>query len=181
MKVILRIALFCWLANGSLVGGLARAQWEGWDYNFDREVKPWAEMQTQIPAYPKDDSLIPLDIGAATPHQFFVDGKSVSVSDDGVVRYTLVVKAAGGAVNVSFEGIRCLTRERKHYAIGRDDGTWVRARNPQWRYIRPKQIDTQYLTLATEYFCRGKIMVESAEQIVQALRRGPSRNYSGTD
>lgn len=175
MKTPLRITLICWLVAGLFAVGSATAQWEGWDYNFDREIKPWTEMQTQIPAYPGDENLISLDVGAATPHRFFVDAKSVSVSKDGIVRYTLVVKAAGGATNVSFEGIRCLTRERKYYAIGRDDKTWVRARNPHWRYIEPKQIDTQYMTLAAEYFCRGKIMVESAEEIVQALRRGPSR------
>ena len=167
--------LACWAAAGLLAAGPARGQWEGWDYTFDREIKSWTEMQAQIPAYPKDDTLIPLDVGAATPHRFFIDGKSVSIGSDGVVRYTLVIKTAGGATNVSFEGIRCETREQKYYAIGRNDGSWVRARNPQWKRIEYKQVNAQHITLYAEYVCNGKFMMESAGQIVQALRRGPAR------
>lgn len=167
--------LACWAAAGLLAAGPVHGQWDGWDYTFDREIKSWTEMQAQIPAYPKDDTLIPLDVGAATPHRFFIDGKSVSTGSDGVVRYTLVIKTAGGATNVSFEGIRCETREQKYYAIGRSDGTWARARNPQWKRIEFKEINSQHITFYSEYACDGKFMLESAEQIVQALRRGPAR------
>ncbi len=170
------VYLACCAAVTALVSaGPSQAQWDGWDYNYDREIKPWAEMQQQIPAYPKDETLISLDVGAATSHRFFIDGKSISAGSDGVVRYTLVIKAAGGATNVSFEGIRCETREQKYYAIGHREGTWARARNPQWRHIEFKHINAHHITLYGEYLCRGKNMVESAEQIVQALRRGPSR------
>lgn len=175
MKTI-RIKLACWAAAGWLAAGPALAQWDGWDYTFDREITPWAEMQQQLPAYPADENLIALDVGAATAHRFFVDGKSVSTGADGVVRYTLVIKTAGGASNVSFEGMRCESREQKYYAIGRNDRTWARARNPQWRYIEFQNINAQHITLYREYLCRGKFMVESAEQIVQVLRRGPTRH-----
>ena len=174
MKTI-RIQLACWAAAGWLVAVPALAQWEGWDYTFDREVTPWAELQQQLPEYPADENLIPLDVGAATTHRFFVDGKSVSVGKDGVARYTLVIKTAGGASNVSFEGIRCESREQKYYAIGRNDRTWARARNPQWRYIEFREVNAQHLTLHREYLCRGKYLVESAALIVQALRRGPQQ------
>lgn len=175
MKTI-RIELACWAVAGWLAAVPAIAQWEGWDYTFDREITPWAELQQQIPTYPVDENLIPLDVGAATAHRFFIDGKSVSVGKDGVARYTLVIKTAGGASNVSFEGIRCESREQKYYAIGRSDRTWARARNPQWRYIEFQSINAQHITLYGEYLCRRKIMVESAEQIIRDLRRGPSRN-----
>lgn len=155
--------------------GAAPAQtlWEGWDYKFDREITPWAEMQQQLPAYPDDANLLKLDVGSATPHHYFVDAKSVSTGADGVVRYTMVIKASGGAVNVSFEGIRCESREQKYYAIGRSDKTWVRARNPQWRHIQPKDYTAHHITLTRDFMCRGKLMVESAEQIVRDLRAGP--------
>ena len=92
-----------------------------------------------------------------------------------MVRYTLVIKAAGGSTNVSFEGIRCESREQKYYAIGRSDRTWTRARNPQWRPIEFREINAQHITLYGEFLCRRQIMVESAEQIVRALRRGSGR------
>lgn len=172
----LGIKLACWVVAGWLAAGPVRAQWEGWDYSYDREIIPWAEMQQQLPAFPADENLIPLDVGAATPHRFFVDGKSVSAGQDGIARYTLVIKAAGGAVNVSFEGIRCESREQKYYAVGRSDRTWARARNPQWRYIEFQEVNAQHITLYREFLCRGKIMVESAEEMVRALRRGPQRS-----
>lgn len=158
-----------------LAAGPARAQWDGWDYTFDREVKPWAEMQAQIPPYPKDDTLIPLNVGAANSHRYFIDSKSVSAGSDGVVRYTMVVRTSGGATNVSFEGIRCDTREQKYYALGRSDGSWTRARNPQWRYIEFKQANNAHLVFYGEYACKGRMMVDSAAQILQALRHGTQR------
>jgi hypothetical protein len=155
----------------------AQSQWDGWDYSFDREVTPWNEMQAQLPAYPQDGTLLPLNVSAVTSHRFFVDEKSVSVGKDGVVRYTLVIKTSGGATNVSFEGIRCETREQKYYAIGRADGSWVRAKNPHWRYIEFQHVNAHHFTLYGEYACEGKLVRGSAEQIVRALRRGlePSR------
>ena len=165
---------------GLLFSGLAQAQWEGWDYAFDREIKPWSEMQAQLPGYPVDENLIPLDVGAATPHRFFVDSKSVSVDADSVVRYTLVIKTAGGATNVSYEGIRCASREQKYYAIGRADKTWVRARRPQWHFIERKQVNAHHITLYDDYMCRGKIIMETAPQIIELLRRGPpDRGFGG--
>lgn len=163
-----------------LLAAHAMAQWEGWDYDFDREIKPWAEMQGRLPAYPTDQNLILLDVSAVTPHRFFVDAASVSVGNDEVVRYTLMIKTAGGATNVSFEGIRCATREQKYYAIGRSDKTWVRARNPQWRPIAFKDVNAQHFTLYSEFMCNGKFMMESTEQIVQALRRGPQQSGGGS-
>ncbi|MBX3652213.1 MAG: CNP1-like family protein [Burkholderiales bacterium] len=154
---------------------LAQSQWDGWDYKFDREITSWAEMQSQLPPYPADGSLIPLDVGSVSSHRFFVDGRSVSADKDGVVRYTLVIKTSGGATNVSFEGIRCETREQKYYAIGRAGGGWVRARNPHWKYIEFKEVNAHHITLYGEFACNGKFVRGTAEQIVQALRRGPVR------
>lgn len=153
----------------------AQSQWEGWDYTFDREIRPWAEMQAQLPAYPRDETLLPIDVGAVTTHRFLVDAKSVSTGSDGVVRYTLVIKTSGGATNVSFEGIRCETREQKYYAIGRSDGSWARARNPQWRRIEFQHVNAHHMTLYGEYFCRGKFLRGNAAQLVETLRRGPER------
>ena len=180
---LLRGAAASWLVLASVFGLLpaapALAQWEGWDYNFDREITPWAEMQGQLPAFPAERNLIPLNVSAVTPHQFFVDAESVSAGNDGVVRYTLAVRTAGGSTNITFEGIRCESREQKYYAIGRSDKTWVRARNPQWRPIVFRDVNAQHLTLYNVFMCRGKFMMESTEQIVQALRRGPQRSGAG--
>ncbi len=148
----------------------ALAQWSGWDYDYDREKKPWTEIQALIPPYPKEGTLIEFEAGAASPHRFFIDGNSISVGEDGVVRYTMVVKTAGGATNVSFEGVRCATREHKIYALGRSDATWARPRNPQWRPIEYQEVNRQYLTLYSDFFCPGTVPVKSAGDAVKRLR-----------
>lgn len=175
MKMPIRMVLAAAVAAVFSTTTLAQSQWEGWDYSFDREIKPWAEMQAQLPAYPGDGTLLPIDVSAVTTHRFFVDEKSVSTGSDGVVRYTLVIKTSGGATNVSFEGIRCETREQKYYAIGRADGSWTRARDPRWRRIEFQHVNAHHLTLYGEYFCQGKFVRGNATQLVQALRRGPDR------
>jgi hypothetical protein len=86
-----------------------------------------------------------------------------------VVRYTLVVMAAGGATNVSYEGIRCELRQQKYYAVGRADGKWVRARNPQWRRIEQQDVNRHHNVLYSDYLCSGKQPVTSVREVLQRL------------
>jgi len=160
------------LAAALLLPVPAAAQWEGWDYDFDQEKKPWIEIQAQIPPYPKPQNLIKFEAGAASPHQFYIDSQSISVGGDGAVRYTLVIRTAGGATNVSFEGMRCDTREQKYYATGRGDGSWARARNPQWRHIEYQEVNQQHWALYSDFFCKGKVAVKSAKEALDRLKYG---------
>jgi hypothetical protein len=150
------------------------AQWAGWDYDNDREIKPWSELQAKIPPYPKDPELIQFDAGSATAHRFFIDPGSLSIGEDGVVRYIMVIRTGGGASNVTFEGMRCETREQKTYAIGHHDGTWSRARDPQWRRIEYREVNRHHGVLYREFFCRGKFAARSVNDIVSALRYPPA-------
>lgn len=148
----------------------AAAQSSRFDEDYDDENKPWTEIQAQIPAYPKDDRLIPFQVSPADPSQYFMDPDSVSVGADGVVRYTVVIRTQGGAHNVSFEGIRCSTRERKLYAFGRRDGTWSRARASEWKSIESTRQDMRQRVLYDDFFCADKSVVKSREEAIAALR-----------
>ena len=150
----------------------AHAQWSGWDAEFDEETKSWKEIQAKIPPYPKAQNLILLDAGKGTSHTFYVDAASVSVGEDGVVRYTTVVKTAGGATNVTFEGMRCETREGKLYALGHKDGTWARARDAKWQRILLRELKPHRYVLYREFFCPSPAKPTSAKVAVDALRRG---------
>lgn len=87
------------------------------------------------------------------------------------MRYTLVVKAAGGATSVSFEGIRCESREQKYYATGRPDGTWSRARSPQWRLIeRLGANNRHHHVLYWDYLCTDGLPVRSVREMLERLR-----------
>jgi len=149
------------------------AQWAAWDDDFDQEKKGWKEIQAQIPPYPKPDALIPFDVGGTGRHQIFIDGSSISRGEDGVMRYTSVIKAAGGATNVTFEGMRCETREHKLYALGHNDGTWARARDPKWKRIASTDAAApHYGMLYRDYLCPSRYSLPAPRDVITALKLG---------
>jgi hypothetical protein len=150
----------------------ASGQWAGWDYDFDEEKKTWKEIQTRIPPYPQAGNLVLLEVGPDTGHRFYVDAASISRGEDGVMRYTAVVKAAGGATNVTFEGMRCETREHKVYALGRNDSTWVRARDSKWAPIAYRERAPYQSTLFRDYLCPSRFRLPAPTDVVAALKRG---------
>jgi len=160
------------LAAVALAGSVctASAQWREWDADFDEGRKEWKEIEARIPAYPRDADLIRFAAGGVAAHRYHIDARSLSVGEDGVVRYTLVVKAAGGATNVTFEGIRCEERERKIYAVGHPDGNWARARSPQWRRIDLQDADPIHRVLYTEYLCDGRWPVRNEREVLRKFR-----------
>ena len=110
-----------------------------------------------------------IDIGTPSPNAFFVDEDSVGVGADGVVRYTLVVIGSGGARNVSYEGLRCATGERRFYAFGRLDKTWGKARTNQWAAIRGGT-NNHHVELYTNYMCDGVVVLSKVEDILRRMR-----------
>jgi len=143
----------------------------GYKGNFE-EDRPWEEQKAVLPPYPKSENLIKVDVGTATSFEFFVDATAVAVGQDGVVRYTLIARSHSGAMNVSYEGIRCKTRERKLYALGRGDNTWSLARDSRWAPIIGSRANRQQATLADDFFCQFGGIARTAEEAVRALRRG---------
>jgi len=143
-----------------------------WEADFDEDTKSWKEIEAQIPPYPREQNLILVEAGSETSHRFYVDAASVSVGKDGVVRYTTVVKTSGGATNVSFEGMRCETREQKLYALGHRDGTWARARDPKWQRIVLRDLQPHRYMLYREFFCASRTQPTPPKQALDALRRG---------
>lgn len=88
-------------------------------------------------------------------HRFAVDPTSVTQGSDGIVRYVLLVRTAGGVDNVTFEGIRCATKSWKLYAIGRDNGEWSRLPDPVWRPITLASLNAARFSLSKDYVCVG--------------------------
>ena len=158
--------LFAGVAAAIFSGGAAAG------FEEDYEAQKWEEIEVQLPATPKRESLVPFYVSAATENRFFVDASSIAVGTDGVVRYTLVIETAGGVRNVSFEGMRCETKERRLYAFGRRDGTWSKSRSNQWGLISGAGNNAYHATLYAEYFCPVEGMVRTADEAREAFRRG---------
>ncbi|MGE5470168.1 MAG: CNP1-like family protein [Bacteroidota bacterium] len=138
----------------------------------DYDAKPWQEQEVQLPEAPRPENLQAVYVSAATSNKFFVDGATLSVGSDGVVRYTLVVLTPEGGRNVSFEGMRCATKERRIYASGRADGSWSKSRAAQWSRIQDAASNRQYAALYLEYFCNGGAIVRNADEARSLLKRG---------
>lgn len=133
--------------------------------------KTWKELDIEFPPPPAEGNLEPIYLNEVARNQFFVDTESLRVDSDGVVRYVLVVLTPGGARNVSYEGMRCETREWRIYASGRSDGTWSKARRAEWLPIRDEYVNRYHAALFLDYFCVGGVIVDNVEAARKALRR----------
>lgn len=147
------------------------------DADSDEEKKEWKEAEVKFPPYPRNENLLQFDVGGASPHRFYIDPPSLAIGPDGVVRYTLVTRTAGGATNITFEGIRCDGRRHKYYAVGETGGAWAAARNPHWRRIERQDLDQQRLALVDTYLCEGKAPRGSREAMLDRLKRRPEFQF----
>jgi hypothetical protein len=143
-----------------------------------KEEGPWQEAETEPPPFPKDKDLIEFALRNRTTSRFFVDGSTLSVGKDRVVRFSLVIRSSEGANNASFVGLKCRGREWKDYAYGREDGTWKRVDDPQWKAIPSLSFNDYQRTLADDYICTEGLFssgpVGSAKFIVRTLKSPPT-------
>jgi hypothetical protein len=144
----------------------------GFEADFEDDAKSWREVEVQIPAYPRPENLLAVPLGGGSPHRFFVDAPSVALGPDGVTRYTVVTKTEGGATNVSYEGLRCETREHKVYAYAHADGKWVRVRNAEWKRVVLNDRVPYPHTLFNQFFCNERTRPTPARVALDALKRG---------
>ena len=138
--------------------------------DFDDAEKPWQEIAIQLPVAPKQENLVPFYVGPTATQEFEIDLSSVELGKDGVVRYVLVTTSPSGVKNISFEGIRCETDERKLYAFGRSDGSWSRSRRDRWERINSAIPNRQHAALAHDYFCENLTIAGDAQEMVGRIR-----------
>ncbi len=138
----------------------------------DPDAPKWAEEELTLPAFPQEANLRKIYVSEMTAHEFYIDASTLNPGKDGVVRYVLVVRTRGGATNISFEGIRCESRELKIYASGRQDGTWAKARKSEWRVIENKPVNRQHAALSRDYFCPNGLPIQTPLEGQEALRLG---------
>ncbi|HIP79432.1 MAG TPA: hypothetical protein EYH07_13355, partial [Kiloniellaceae bacterium] len=100
------------------------------------EPEYWKEGATQLPPYPPDEGLQPVEVDEPdSQFRYFIDPGSLSIGKDEVVRYTLIIESKAGARNISYEGMRCDAHQYKTYAFG-SSGRWTPLREPRWLPIR---------------------------------------------
>ncbi len=143
----------------------------------DVEDYVWKEGATNIPDYPADEDLIEV---AGPPayrnYKYLVDGKSLQVGEDSVVRFTLVIRSPNGADNVMYDGLRCSSSEIKNYAYGSTDKQgkkvfFPRSR-PHWQPIRETGAMGYSKGLAVNYFCDFDGFALKRHEIIQNMKYG---------
>jgi hypothetical protein len=162
------LALAVALATGAVAQQPRDRAADAIDFDAGKDQR---ESDAPLPAAPKPENLIKYDPGRPGTMSYYVDAASITISKDGIVRYTNVARGDGTAQNVTFEGIRCDSREKKIYAYGRADGTWSPLRDPQWSPIRTPNIEGYRHALYQDYFCPSRGLVRSVAEAVDALKR----------
>lgn len=136
---------------------------------IEPEKKP--ERPLVLPPYPDSDKLIQVDLKLRDfPFTFWIDPASLDVDEEGVIRYTAVLRSASGAENVVYEGIRCTRRQYRRYAYGAQ-GRFHLVGKSQWQFLRPVSQDRYRATLIDEYFCP----LPSGDTRAQILRKLKTR------
>jgi hypothetical protein len=165
------------IATGVLLAGCSSASKptnkddSAFTYLFDRKSN-WVENKVDtLPPLPVAANLIPFDVSGNTPLTFAVDSKSLTVGDDGVVRYTVVVKSPSGASNVNYEGIRCDTYEWRQYAgLNADHDGWDETVATPFARIEDGTLNAYQAALYQDYFCTSKMPTGKAQAILDNMR-----------
>lgn len=136
--------------------------------------EPWKETSAINPPPLSSKTLIPLESPPGSELRFGIDPDSISIADEQVVRYTIVMQGPA-ARSVVYEGLRCSTGEKRVYARQNgSDSEWLMSEET-WQPARAR-----YATeLMRNGICLGTGTNRSVRDIVRDLRsnRGAGQLY----
>lgn len=140
------------------------------------EDPDWKEVDVPTPPSFNRDKLIPVTMPPYVTLRFGVDPATLTITDDGVIRYVMVAQSLGGSGTFSamYEGIRCAAGEFKTYARFNASGQWAPVSNPQWRPLNDNNTSKHALALARQGACDGRsAAARTVQAIVSALKNPP--------
>ncbi|MDR3158557.1 MAG: CNP1-like family protein [Zoogloeaceae bacterium] len=138
----------------------------------ENEREAWKENPIELPAYPESQDFYSFHVSAAASNRFFIDIKNVSIGNDGVMRYTLMIVSPSGIKNISREGMRCQSREKRTYAMGRIQArTWSLARGSRWTRIRNETANRHHAALFQDFFCPNGLIAKDVKSIQRAVEK----------
>jgi len=143
------------------------------DFVYLLDRKPtWTEIQNPTPPpLPQAGDILPFDVSSMSRLSYGLDAKSLTVGEDGVVRFTVVIASPAGAHNIYYEGIRCDTYEWRLYAAANETGTdWDRTVNNDWQRIANSELNAYQSALYVDYMCTSKMPMGKAATIVNNIR-----------
>ncbi|WP_224010249.1 MULTISPECIES: CNP1-like family protein [Paraburkholderia] len=147
-------------------------------YLLDRKGDWQEDKLAGLPALPQAGTqLLTFDVSNNTPLKFAIDPASLTVGNDGVVRYTIVITSQSGARNINYEGIRCDTYEWRLYAsLNADHNGWDQTVANDWSRIENGTLNAYRSALYQDYFCANKMPIAKASTIVENIRFGRTQS-----
>ena len=132
----------------------------------------WKELEIQPPATFTIDKLVPIEMPRYVTVKLGVDPDSLTLSEDGIVRYVVVALSESGNINAAFEGIWCRAGEVKTYARAGNDRKWNVVPDPQWKNLSDSQPSMHALALARQGVCNGRSASgHSPHDIIRSLKQ----------
>ncbi len=132
----------------------------------------WREVAIDIPQTFDAENLQLFSVrGGNDRFEYAIDRASLQTAEDGVTRFTVVIRSDRGAVNSSYEGLRCGHREHKVYAYGSGSGLTPLAA-VDWQPI-PRNTSDYRAVLYEDLICNLNTgQPNSADAVFQAMRSG---------
>ena len=132
------------------------------------------EGQLDLPAFPKQENLIPFDVSESFGFKFYIDSQSLSVGKDAIFRYTVVLLSKEGAITIYYEGLRCSTKEFKRFAesFSESQGKWLTSRNQDWVGVTSLGRNNYRFALFNDYWCSASSPIFSVKDMIRSLTRG---------
>ena len=136
------------------------------------EETSWQEIEpTVFPASPERSNLIEFEVGVGARARFYLDEKSIAVGSDGVIRFVLVTESGtSGKMNMSFEGIRCESGEKRLYAAADLGGEW-RKLTTGWTKLSSGTFNQPETVLSDDILCDGRTARTPMSSIVRRLKK----------
>ncbi|MCL1886508.1 MAG: CNP1-like family protein [Betaproteobacteria bacterium] len=131
----------------------------------EEDAAPKKEWEVVLPAFPKDEDLLPFYVSPIQTQKFAIDKKTLA-TDEKEIRYTLVGLSSSGAKNITYEGIKCDGGLYRRYAMGRYDGTWSPSQHNEWKDIHFQDANRPQAALVLHYFCQGRAVAGKPEEML---------------
>jgi hypothetical protein len=124
-----------------------------------------------LPGFPKRENLRKIRSPThARGRTYYVDEKSITLGQDRITRYTVVVRSASGVNNVVHESMNCSERDIKVLAYGTSQGVLKLAQGTVWRRYNHQGPMAYRAILALDYICGDSHEPLDAATVVQRLR-----------